>query len=280
MGRTRYAAWLLGLWLLTLPTEGFGGAWTLRPGAVYLELFSQGFWADAAFDAAGRRRSTPNAGSFYEIREELKAEVGVLTPRLNLRFELPVETAHFQDRNVSLGTSGVEEMRLGMKYRFTPEPTPVVISAQLTGTFPACDADAQPPLADCQFAADMRLIFSKGLWPHPDTGISRVFVSLEGGYWYRAGPPADELPYYFEAGVNVWKFVWGKVTLDGVESRPFGGGMEEDFHKWTAALLLSKDPAQRTQHHIPGLELGYGEVYAGKNTGAGRVLFLKLFYQF
>jgi len=26
MRRTRYAAWLLGFWLLTLPTEGFGGA--------------------------------------------------------------------------------------------------------------------------------------------------------------------------------------------------------------------------------------------------------------
>jgi len=281
MGRTRYAAWLLGLWLLTLPTEGFGGAWTLRQGDVYLELFSQGFWADEAFDASRRRVPTPNDGFFYEVREELKVEVGVLSDRFNLLFALPVETAHFKDQNVSLRTTGVEEIRLGGKYLLTfPQPTPIVISGQLMGKFPACDKRDQPPLADCQVDIDMRLIASMGLWKQPELDLSRLFASLEVGYRFRAGAPADELPYFFEVGVNVWKRFWVKGTLDGVESRPFGGGVEEDFHKWTVALLLSKDPTQRVQHQIPGVELGYGRVYAGKNTGAGQMVFLKLSYQF
>lgn len=283
MGKTRaYLMWLLGSSvLLLLPAEGFGGAWTLRQGAVYLELFSQGFWADAAFDTSRRRVPTPRDGRFYEVREELKTEVGVLSDSFNLLFSLPVETAHFKDQNVSLRTTGVEEIRVGGKYRLTPpEPTPIIISAQLVGKFPACDKRAQPPLADCQVDVDMRLIAGKGLWAQPDTGLARLFASLEVGYRFRAEEPADEIPYFFEVGLNVWKRLWVHGILEGVESRAFGGGAEEDFHKWTAALLLSKDPSQRAQRQTAGLELGYGEVFAGKNTGAGRILFLKLFYQF
>ena len=124
------------------------------------------------------------------------------------------------------------------------------------------------------------LLEHKGTGEQKGTGISQLFTSLELGYRFRAGKPADELPYYFELGYNVWKRLWLKGTLDGVESRPFGGGAEEDYHQWIVAVLLSKDPSQRVQPRTPGLEIGTGRVFAGKNTGVGQTVFLKLSYQF
>jgi hypothetical protein len=275
-----YVGWIACLSLLIVPSHAVGGAWTLRAGEYYLELFNQLFYADTDFDASRDRVRKANRGRFDEVRVEIKAEAGILSDRFNLLFSLPIETAHFKDQNVNLRTTGVEEIRMGAKYRLTAEPSPVVVSGQLMSKFPGCDKKDQPPLADCQFDGEIRVLFSKGFLLHKDTKISQLFASLEVGYRLRAEDPADEIPYFFELGYNLWGPLWLKGTLDGVESRPFGGGAEEDFIKWTASLLISKDPSERRQRNIFGVEIGYGSVFAGKNTGAGQTVFLKLLYQF
>jgi hypothetical protein len=211
---------------------------------------------------------------------------------------LPVETAHYKDDNISLRTTGVEKVSIGGKYRLTSDNVPFVASAQVKGFFPVCDEEDKPPLSDCQIDADMRIIISKGFLPvivqsplkklgamnedESDTIVrSRLFTSLEIGYQVRAEKPSNEIPYLFEVGFNVWKRLWFKGMIDGVESKPFDEeGEEEDFSKWTASLIFSKDPATRSQEETPTLELGYGEVFTGKNTGEGEVFFLKLAYQF
>ena len=300
MVRTRTAmVWLLGFWGLILPMQSFGAAWILAPQEYDFELFSQYFWNDADFNASGRRVRKPNDGRFEEFREEVKVEAGLpfSTPpaflrRVNLLFALPVEIAHYQDRNVDLQTVGVEEIRLGVKYCLTCETDfPLVVSTQLTGKFPACDKRAQPPLADCQFDGEVRLLVSRGFWPEPDhLRRSRLYASVEVGYRVRAEEPADEIPYVVELGWYPWsseqtRFLL-KGVIEGVESRAFGGhGAEEDFVKWTLSgrlelgrPLASKDPTR--PRHTGGIEVGGGTVFAGKNTGAGQSVFVKLFYNY
>ena len=90
-------AWLVGFWVLMLTTEAFGGAWTLRKNAYYIELFSQYFWNTDDFNVSGRRVSKPNNGHFNELREEIKVEAGLLSNRFNVLFALPWEIAHFKE---------------------------------------------------------------------------------------------------------------------------------------------------------------------------------------
>lgn len=269
---------LMGIFL---PAVAHAGAWTVRKGEIYLELFNQFSWTDEDFNASGRRVDKPNRGRFDEFRSEAKIEAGIWREGFNLLFSLPVETAYYKDRNVSLRTTDVEEIRLGAKYRFTDTPplTPggVLISGQVMGKFPACDLRDEPPLADCQIDYEGLLILSRGFWER--NNISRLFMSLEGGYRFRTEKPADEIPYVLEGGYNFRWNLWVKGRLEGVESRPWGGGAEEDFTKWSASLLLSEDPSQRNESDTFTLEIGYGEVFAGRNTGALQQGFLKLAYQ-
>lgn len=319
MARTRTAmVWLVGLWMLTLPGQGFGAAWTLAPQKYDFELFSQYFWNDTDFNASGRRVRKPNDGRFEEFRGEVKVEAGLPLPsstlppflhRLNVLFSLPVEIAHYEDRNVDLQTIGVEEIRLGVKYCLTcktaleaaqrPNVTPrspilagpLAVSGQLTGKFPACNKRAQPPLADCQLDGEVRLLVSQGFFPEPgELGQARLYASVEVGYRFRADEPADEIPYVAELGWYPWRSertrVLLKGMLDGVESRPFGGrGAEEDFVKWTLSgrlelgrPVVSQDPTRPRK--TSGIEIGGGTVFAGKNTGAGQSIFVKLFYNY
>lgn len=299
MSRRAAMVWFLGLWMLALPVQGFGAAWILSPQEYDFEVFSQYFWNTADFNASGHRVRKPNNGRFEEFREELKVEAGLpfstppaLLRRVNLLFSLPVEIAHYQDRNVDLQTVGVEEIRLGVKYCLTCETDfPLVVSTQLTGKFPACNKRAQPPLADCQLDGEVRLLVSRGFWPElGQLRRSRLYASVEVGYRLRAEEPADEIPYVVEIGWYPWSGertrLLLKGVLDGVESRPFGGrGAEEDFVKWTLSgrlelgrPLASQDPTRQRQ--TAGIELGGGTVFAGKNTGAGQSVFVKLFYNY
>lgn len=349
MARTRTATvWLVGLWLLALPGQGFGAAWTLAPQKYDFELFSQYFWNDTDFNASGRRVRKPNDGRFEEFRGEVKVEAGLPLPsstlppflhRLNVLFSLPVEIAHYEDRNVDLQTIGVEEIRLGVKYCLTCKTAseaaqrpndvtssgpilagPLAVSGQLTGKFPACNKRAQPPLADCQLDGEVRLLVSQGFFLEPrryrsappgsPAGVTkleaprraRLYVNLEVGYRFRAEEPADEIPYVVEIGGYPWSSERARLllkgVLDGVESRPFGGrGAEEDFIKWTLSgrlelgrLLVSRDPTSPRQTYgdpnptssrqTYGVEIGGGTVFAGKNTGAGQSVFVKLFYNY
>ena len=318
MSRRAAMVWFLGLWMLALPVQGFGAAWILSPQEYDFEVFSQYFWNTADFNASGHRVRKPNDGRFEEFREEVKVEAGLPLPcstlppflhRVNVLFSLPVEIAHYEDRNVDLQTIGVEEIRLGVKYCLTcktaceaaPRPNvtprssilagPLAVSGQLTGEFPACNKRAQPPLADCQLDGEVRLLVSQGFFPEPgDRGRARLYASVEVGYRFRAEEPADEIPYVVEIGWYPWNSEQTRVLLkgmlDGVESRAFGGrGAEEDFVKWTLSgrfelgrLVLSQNPTRPRK--TSGIEIGGGTVFAGKNTGAGQSIFVKLFYNY
>ena len=49
---------------------------------------------------------------------------------------------------------------------------------------------------------------------------------------------------------------------------------------WSLRLRIDKDPTLSKQGQYPTWELGYGRVFAGKNTGAGQIVFLKAGYRF
>lgn len=278
-----WISWFLYILIFALPINVFGGAWTVRKDSLYMELYSQYFWNDADFNNKGERVKKPKQASFDELRLELKGEFGILNDRINFLFSVPYEMAKYEEKSVptqSKRTEGFEEIHLGVKYRFTSEPAPVIFSLQLMSKFPLCDKDDQPPLADCQNDFEMRLLFSRGLLGSVQTGISRFFMSLETGYRFREQAPADEIAYFFELGYNFFKSLWIKHMIDGVESRPFGDGIEEDFLKTSISFLFSKNPSNHTQYNFPTVELGYGQVVKGKNTGAGQIVFLNIAYLF
>ncbi|MBI4472188.1 MAG: hypothetical protein HY646_05935 [Acidobacteria bacterium] len=278
--RKHHALFVL-LSLILITDNCLASAWTLRKDRYYFEFYSQYFRSTRDFNAVGLRVPKPNTGKFQEIRGEMKIEAGLPSSRINLLLHVPVEWAWYTDRNVKLHTRGLEEVRVGAKYRFTDETSPIVAAVQFLAKIPGCDSKASPPLADCQFDSDGRIILSRGFAGEKTTGVSRTFVSGELGYRSRLKDPADEIPYFLEAGWNAGGRWWLKGTVDGVASRPASTtGSEEDFAKWTAGIVYSKDPSERRENAFT-FEVGYGEVFSGKNTGIGRpILFAKFAYQF
>lgn len=306
-----YPALVLALSLLTFPNRAGAGAWILEPGSWELELFSQFFWNTHDYDSPGKRVRKPNNGRFTELREEVKIETSTtsesqgLLSNLNLFFHLPIESAHFKDRNVSQRTTGLEEVRTGLKYLFTSNGLSSLdlfpglnLSGELIGKFPACNKRSHPPLADCQIDVEMRFLAGRGFLE--ENGLSRLYGNIEVGYRFRAEKPADEIPYVLEIGVYPWSRgrtrLLLKAALEGVGSRPFGGrGDKEDFTKVIGGMRLElgdilpspdrpnrgpgRDPT-RFERNVPGFEIGYGNVVAGKNTGAGQSIFFKLFYRY
>lgn len=274
-----HGKYVAGILLSGLVNGALAGAWVVPLGDAYVELNVQTFRATSAYDGGGERRANPNGGVYREVRTEMKSEIGIF-PYTNLLLAIPYKNGRYTDRNVSLRNGDVEYVGLGVKYLFTQDRKPLKFSGQFTARLPTCNANDQPALGRCEVDVETRGILSIAFWNIPGLNQSRAYASAELGYRHRNGIPADEIPYFVETAANFYGPVWIKGTVDGVKSRPFGGGAVEDYHKWGLSVLIARNPADRSQGRRPGVEVGIGEVFAGRNTGAGRTAFIKVFHQF
>lgn len=275
---------------LVAPEPGYAGAWTLRRGHVWGEFYWQQYVADHDFDRDGRRVRKVNDGDFREFRNEFKLEwAPPWHDRFNILVSAPLDYSRYVDRNVTLTNHGWEEATVSGKWRFNSVRAPVVVAVQAGVNFPlGCDVTEQPPLGDCQTDVEGRLLFSRAL--RTDVrGIITAYLNADAGYRIRRDAPTDEVPFFIESAWQVGTVgphpFWLKGFVDGVQSRAGEQlGQVEDYAKWSAGVMWGRDPESRDASGVqsgflPLLEVGVGGVFAGRNTGAGKVVFVKLAFQ-
>jgi hypothetical protein len=272
--------------LLVLPRSSDAGAWTVRRGHFFLEGFWQRYVATRDFGPGGERIGKVNDGRFREFRNELKLELPTWDDRLNILLSAPFDFSSYHDRNVTLTNAGAEEATVGTKWRLNAVRAPVVVAVQTSVNFGlGCDVSEQPPLGDCQTDVDGRLVASRSL--RTTDGIISAYFTGELGYRFRRDAPTDELPYFVEVASQLGSsVVWLKGFVDGVQARSPGSssGQEEDYSKWSASVMIGRDPTTRDAEGrrpgvLPLVEVGVGGVFAGRNTGVGHTVFVKFALQ-
>jgi hypothetical protein len=257
----------------------------VRRGHVWSEFFWQRYVATRDFGADGTRVDKANDGRFREYRNELKLELPTWDDRFNVLVSAPFDASRYQDRNVTLTNRGAEEATLGVKWRFNEVRSPVIVALQTGVNFAlGCDVAGQPPLGDCQTDVDGRLILSRSL--RTTGGIISAYATGEVGYRLRQDAPTDEVPYFVEVASQLGgTLFWVKGFVDGVQSRaPDALEQEEDYAKWSASVMIGRDPTTRDADGrrpgvLPLVEVGVGGVFAGRNTGVGKTVFVKFALQ-
>lgn len=108
-----------------------------------------------------------------------------------------------------------------------------------------------------------------------------VFVNLEGGLNARNEDPANEFPMVVEAGFTPWKKLMLVGSLESTLSVNSTNEQEESYSKWglRAILNLRGDgfaSVFRRGNTTVNFEVGYNDIFAGRNTGDAYELFGKL----
>lgn len=136
---------------------------------------------------------------------------------------------------------------------------------------PVADDYLEPMVADSLDAPVM-----------PPTRYTKVaFVNAEGAFTARDGPPANEFPTFFEAGFTPFKRLMLIGSLDSVVSLNTIDEEEENFSKWgiRGVFNLKGDGFAsifRSGSPTVNLEVGYNDVFEGRNTADAFEVFTKL----
>ncbi len=109
-----------------------------------------------------------------------------------------------------------------------------------------------------------------------------IFVNLEGGFTARNEDPANEFPIYLEAGFTPFKRLMLISSLDAVVSERSTHEQAEDFWKWGVRAIVNMwgdgfaSVFRKTGGPTVNLEVGYNDIFAGRNTADAFEVFGKV----
>ena len=115
-----------------------------------------------------------------------------------------------------------------------------------------------------------------------ETRYAKVaFVNVEGGFTARADTPANEFPTFLEAGFTPLKRLMLIGSLDSVVSVNSTNEDEENFSKWGLRGILNLwgdgfASVFRSGGPTVNFEVGYNDIFAGRNTADAFEIFSKL----
>ena len=115
-----------------------------------------------------------------------------------------------------------------------------------------------------------------------ETRYAKVaFVSLEGGFTARRRAPANEFPLVVEGGFTLFKRLMLVGSLDSVVSVNSTNEQEENFAKWGLRGILNLwgdgfVSVFRTGGPTVNFEVGYNDIFAGRNTADAFEVFAKV----
>jgi len=125
--------------------------------------------------------------------------------------------------------------------------------------------------------------FNRGEELVMETRYAKVaFISFEGGFTARNRAPANEVPLTFEAGITPLKRLMVIGSVESVTSIRSTHEQEEDFKKWgiRAIVNLLGDGFSSVFREGVGptvnVEVGYNDVFAGRNTADSFEIFGKV----
>lgn len=236
------------------------GAWTLKRGQFYTELYTKYYWHKHQFDSKNHKRSWDYGGKGNELSTELKLEYG-FTDRITLLLYTVAKEAHWSDDFKNTTTHGFTEIRPGFKYNLFNDPFICTLQARMKFPF-QYSAEAVPSLGSHQIDGELKLLTAQP-WPKISS-----YTKVEFGFLARRGRPANQIPYFFEYGYNPRKWLTLKTTYDCVEGISQTGA-DEDYMKYTIGPIFKiKD--------LINIELGFGHTFYGENTSAAKEVFCTL----
>lgn len=235
------------------------GAWTLKKGQTYAEIYTKYYWHNHQFNNNRKKKRWDFDGKGSEIMSELKLEYG-LTDRDTLLLYTVAKEAHWKDSFRSSTRKGFTEVKPGIKHLLFTDP--FICSLQLKEKFPLhYSEEAVPALSTHQIDSEIKLLTAQP-WPKLPG-----YTKFELGFRYRAEEQSNEIPYFSELGYNFTPDLILKTTLDGQTG--VGGGRKEDWLKYTFGPIFKiKD--------LFNIEFGFGHTFAGRNSSAAKEIFTTL----
>jgi len=235
------------------------GAWTLKKGQTYAELYTKYYWDNAQFNNGRERKKWDFGGKYKEIMSQLKIEYGLTDTETILLYTTAKEANWKDDFNDST-RKGFTKVEPGIKHLLFTDP--FIGTLQLKSKFPLHYSEqATPALDKHQIDVETKILTAQP-WPKLPG-----YTKFETGFRYRAEEPSNEIPYFFEFGYNLTANLILKTTLDGQTA--VGGGAKEDWLKYTFGPIFKIGD-------LFNIELGYGNTFAGRNTSAAQEIFSAL----
>ena len=108
-----------------------------------------------------------------------------------------------------------------------------------------------------------------------------AFFNMEGGFTVRDKDPANEFPLFLEAGFTPIRRLMLVGSLESVRCLKSTNEQEEEFSKWGLRVILNVwgegfANVFHTGHPTVNVELGYNDIFAGRNTADAFEIFAKL----
>jgi hypothetical protein len=115
-----------------------------------------------------------------------------------------------------------------------------------------------------------------------ETGYAKVaFINIEGAFTARNEDPANEVPLVLEGGFTPFKRLMLVGSLDSVISVKSTHEDTEDFSKWGIRAIVNVwgdgfASVFRSGEATVNVEIGYNDLYAGRNTADAFEVFGKV----
>lgn len=235
------------------------GAWTLKKGQTYVELFTKYYWNNSQFNNGREKERWNFGGKYKEIMSQLKLEYGLTDTETILLYTTAKEANWKDDFNDST-RKGFTQIEPGIKHLIFTDP--FIGTLQLKAKLPLhYSEEAVPALGKHQIDGEIKFLTAQP-WPKLPG-----YTKFELGFRYRAEEPSNEIPYFFEFGYNLFPSLILKTTLDGQTA--VGGGSKEDWLKYTVGPIFKIGD-------LFNIEFGYGNTFTGRNTSAAQEVFTTL----
>jgi len=279
---------LLILFVL-VPCITHAGGWTQKKGGYYAKFSLNNFSTREQFNLRGNREALNNQFSlrdakFTDTNFGFYGELGVLeglTLIANTSFKNYNSTGFnaLTQQNFDNSTSGLGDLSIGGRLRLLGYP--FALSLQPMIKLPTGSKSKAIPLGSGNADGELRLQFGAGL----PLGFQNYFTA-DIGYASRGGVEFnDEIPYFAELGVFPVRDLIVKAQIDGRKSteaisdkmRPSQSSqnvfiVNQDFTRLWGGLIYSVTPTMQ-------LSLDASMAIAGKNTVAGRAIYLGLAFK-
>lgn len=288
---------------LLLPASAFcGGAWIPEPGKGDLQLGLSRKTASSSWDASGNsfvNANTAGVISYHDFRYAyLSGEAGLL-PRLSARFLVTylhgLEGPHATlERN-----EGFSDSWIGLKLAVARGAWPMAIAGTM-----------RTPVLYDRAGAYNRYLFDasgkrraknpewRGVLKHDYTITylvshsfheGRGWMSLETGYTWREGAPADQIPFSAEVG---WPLAWRGLAIKGSLTNINSLGNDsprQPDDRFGANATFNFNDASMTKagvsvivplQHRVDVEVGYSQWVRGESARRYREPYLSVGYRF
>ena len=268
--------------LLLLPglqNDALAGGWTLSRGTTWLRTGFMVQITDERYFIDGSRIPYFFEGHNQTLAAFVDLRHGI-TDRLEAAVQLPFFGISFDDLAAERNTTGIGDLRMGLRYNLLPGPVVATVGATVkfpTGEF-VNDAEIVP-VGEGQYDFEVTAEVARSLWPRPG------YVTALIGYRWRT-PNAetgihhgDEVLWSFEAGYGVIPRVMLKALirgLHGLETTSFGlalPSLERRVVYFEPGVLLELSPRRTLEVSVP-MSL------SGQNWPAGPVFNIGVFQSF